>query len=407
MKFFISLGVFDLKYFLYLVLYAISDICIYAFIYNDYENNENKNIINKQLLLDSLCLFVGYLLNFIPGWLSNKSSKSKKKSLIIKEKEKEDTQPFKYIYNNPYEKYLSKKYIAIILFTCILLLLKEFINIVSIKLDENSNLYNIYEDKFNFIQYLIIYIFSKFSTQGYYKHQNFSFLIFTLVEFIKIIYFLIMKISKDISIITSITIIIINIIIIILGAVYILSVKEIMKNNFISPYKCNYIIGIINTPLIIAIYLIISLTPLGKEDNYYYCGNILTLFKSNIDIINAIRLVSLTLFYGLIMLLVNKTIYDFTIYHLYIPLLVEDFIMDIIRIFSEEEDLFELIFLISCFSIEFIMILVFLEIIEVNFCNLNKNLKRNIELRAINDYSLSTEDDNDDEINNEMNNNNN
>jgi hypothetical protein len=216
-----------------------------------------------------------------------------------------------------------------------------------------------------------------------------------------------MKISKDISIITSITIIIINIIIIILGAVYILSVKEIMKNNFISPYKCNYIIGIINTPLIIAIYLIISLTPLGKEDNYYYCGNILTLFKSNIDIINAIRLVSLTLFYGLIMLLVNKTIYDFTIYHLYIPLLVEDFIMDIIRIFSEEEDLFELIFLISCFSIEFIMILVFLEIIEVNFCNLNKNLKRNIELRAISDYSLSIEDDNDDEINNERNSNNN
>ena len=49
------------------------------------------------------------------------------------------------------------------------------------------------------------------------------------------------------------------------------------------------------------------------------------------------------------------------------------------------------------------MILVFLEIIEFNFCNFNKNLKRNIESRGIIDSSLSIEDDYDDEINNERN----
>ena len=49
------------------------------------------------------------------------------------------------------------------------------------------------------------------------------------------------------------------------------------------------------------------------------------------------------------------------------------------------------------------MILVFLEIIELNFCNFNKNLKRNIESRGIIDSSLSIEDDYDDEIDNERN----
>ena len=52
------------------------------------------------------------------------------------------------------------------------------------------------------------------------------------------------------------------------------------------------------------------------------------------------------------------------------------------------------------------MILVFLEIIEVNFCRLNENLKRNIEARGVIDSSLINKDDDHDDdekttINNE------
>ena len=54
--------------------------------------------------------------------------------------------------------------------------------------------------------------------------------------------------------------------------------------------------------------------------------------------------------------------------------------------------------LILFFCIEFIMILIFLEIIEINFCELNKNLKRNIESRGIIDSSLIDERDDDDEF---------
>ena len=39
------------------------------------------------------------------------------------------------------------------------------------------------------------------------------------------------------------------------------------------------------------------------------------------------------------------------------------------------------------FALQFFSLLIYLEIIELNFCNLNKNTKRNIELRGILDLS--------------------
>ena len=164
-----------------------------------------------------------------------------------------------------------------------------------------------------------------------------------------------------------------------------------MKIKFISPYKCNFMVGIINFPLIIIIYVIISFTKLGDNNDIYYWDSILDLFTSikKLDIINAFRLISLPIAYGIYVLIVNKTIYDFTIYHLYIPLLIENFIRGTIE---KEINIF---LLIPFFCIEFIMILIFLEIIEINFCGLNENLKRNIESRGRIDSSLTIEDDDD------------
>ena len=67
-----------------------------------------------------------------------------------------------------------------------------------------------------------------------------------------------------------------------------------------------------------------------------------------------------------------------TIYHIYVLFLFEVFIKNI----SKDLGITEIIFLIITFFIELIMILVFVEIIEINCCGLSKNFKCNIELRA-------------------------
>ena len=111
---------------------------------------------------------------------------------------------------------------------------------------------------------------------------------------------------------------------------------------------------------------------------------------------------SVPIVYGLYVSLINKIFYDFTLYHLYLPFLVKKFIEEI---FSHivNGNFFKNSFLISCFCIELIMILVFLEIIELNFCGLNKNLKKNIEFRSITESNLEIKDYNNDEDDNEIN----
>ena len=93
-----------------------------------------------------------------------------------------------------------------------------------------------------------------------------------------------------------------------------------MKYKFISPAKCTFIIGIINFPLIILIYFIISFTSLGNIENKYYIDNIFELFKNlgNIDIKNVIYLISLPFAYGIFQFIINNIINDYTIYNLYI-----------------------------------------------------------------------------------------
>ena len=85
---------------------------------------------------------------------------------------------------------------------------------------------------------------------------------------------------------------------------------------------------------------------------------------------------------------------------MYIPFLIQYLIENI----TKDLNLFEIIFLISSFFVELIMILVFLEIVEINYCGLNKNLKRNIQSRGKIDSFLAIEnDDDDDEIEDEIN----
>ena len=390
MKLCISLGKFELKYFFYCTLFVVLEICIYYFTYF-YE----ETLINKNPLMHSFCFFLGYLLNFIPTLISH--IKEKEKPIINKFKEEENNNSIEYIYNKPYEKYLSIKDILKFCFICLFLLIADLIERFD-NLFENKNNDNKFSDEFTFIEFLIFFLVSKFDKEAYYKHQYISFLFFILIDVIKNIYFF----SKNLYRSSIIIIIILNIIDSILTSIYYLYIKKFMKYKFISAAKWNFMIGIINVPTIILIYFIISFTSLGnKNDNKYYY-NIFELFKQigNIDAKNMIFLILLPFAYGIFHYILTKIIYDYTIFHIYIPFILENFLNNIFYSFGNNER----IFLISSFFIELIMILIFLEIIEINCCGLNENLKRNIQSRGIIDSSLAIENDDNDEIDDEKNN---
>ena len=253
-----------------------------------------------------------------------------------------------------------------------------------------------YEDDYLFYEFLMIYFLPLFFTDiTYYKHQKITFIILCLLEFTKSSYFTFFFDGFSYSDIWKI---LLNILSAILYSIFFAYIKGLMKYKFISPYKCCYMIGLINFPLIIIIYFILSFFNLGdctKEKNSY-CINIFLLFKSDLFTVNNIfRIIFFILIYGILMAMLIKAINDYTLYHIYVPLLLENFAKNIINM-TENFDIFITIFLSISFFIELIMILIFLELIEVECCGLNKNVKKNIELRAIIDLTESFKDDNDD-----------
>ena len=402
MKFCISFGKFELKFFFYCVFIVITKFFLYYV-----TCYEKENINDEHCLMDEFCFFLGYLLNFIPAWISHIKSKEKEKPIINKLKE-ENKKSIEYIYNKPYESYLSIKDIIKFLFICLILIIAEMIENTGLKIDKKEENINDnkkdykYGDDYNFIEYIIIFLVSILFKEVYYKHQFISFFILILVQVIKIIYFAIKK-SNDFHIFSFF----LNIIYSILYAIYFLYIKNVMKIKFISPYKCNFMIGIIDVPIVIIIYFIISLTPLGNDKSEYYYDNIFKLFEDlgKIKTKGLIKLISLPIAYGIYQFIVIKTIYDYSIFHMYIPFSIEIFIENIIDNFEMKE---KTILIISNL-IEIIMILIFIEIIEINCCGLNKNLKKNIQTRGTIDSSLNIENDDDndndsdDDINDEGN----
>jgi len=146
---------------------------------------------------------------------------------------------------------------------------------------------------------------SKYSKEVFYRHQNISFLILILLEIIKTIFLLRDKFSLEPE---FIFLIFLNIIYSILYAIYYIYIQKLMKYKYISPYKSNFMIGLINLPITIIIYIIISFTPLGDKDNDYFYDSIFDLFKNigNLNTINIILLITLPFTYGIILLLTNK-----------------------------------------------------------------------------------------------------
>ena len=76
-----------------------------------------------------------------------------------------------------------------------------------------------------------------------------------------------------------------------------------------------------------------------------------------------------------------KFINDFTVFHIIIFIIFIVLISNIIEIISDY-NLYELLMIIITSSFELFGIFIFVEIIELNFCELNKNLRRFIDSRA-------------------------
>ena len=381
MKFCVSFGKFNLKYFIYCILFAFIDAYI---IYVFYYDKQNSNIFGQHKLFGSLLYYLGYLLNIIPAWINKQKSKKEEKS-IANDSEEEDTLSAN---SKSHREYFPNFDYLTFFILCSLLLLTDLIYIAIKTINKNND-----ETEDEYLLFLIIFLVNKFFRETNYMHHIITMIFFIIIEYITNIFFTIKHGKNKIQNFYLFSIL--GIIRPIILSIYYIYLKDLLDKKSISPFKYNFLVGIVNTPLAIILYFIISFTKFGyKIDNSYYCDNIFELIKDikELDTIYILLLIVFPFACGILVLLLNKTIYDFSLYYIYIPFLVEKLIKGI---FNEYTDMTSIIILISCFVIELIMILVFLEVIEINYFGINENLEKYHKSKGSFDNSLINEENDD------------
>ena len=182
-----------------------------------------------------------------------------------------------------------------------------------------------------------------------------------------------------------------------------------MEYKFFSPYKCCFLLGIINTPIILIMHKIFSF--INCHDTF--CRLIQNSLVNMDKIIYSLGrrefffLIILIFVYGIEGILINRIMNNLTFYHVIIPIQIGAFFQYIMeykyRSKYRSYNKIQSIIILILFIIEFLMCLIFLEIIELNCCGLSRNIKKNIKKRAIEDlldgdYIDSVLDDDDEDI---------
>ena len=399
------------KKFIYIILFCILIGLFYfplVLFFNEKDSNNFK--INKNKLLQVFLYYLGHLLCFFPSLIIKYKSKRNKIS-IKNEYNKRDSKIIEYIFNDPSDKLHNFKIKNIIFLFIISLIsiLGDFLvifieekeyskGITQEKKNENNNKEE-YKDIFSFEEYYFFeyFFFLIFSISIlkviYYKHQYYSIILLMIFGIFRYLYVINFDISKKI---------LIELIIAFIDCIIYGYIKGLMEYNYFSIYKCCYIFGFINVPIIIIIYFIVSYIPcdsfcdleFGKDNPKKYFDNIYSLFTGEINRLEIILYIVYTFVEGGFQLLINETLNRFTIYHILFIIQIIGFIIDILKV---KEKIGKLIIIICCGFIELFFTLVFLEIIELNFCGLNKNLKKNIMNRSIEDSNISNIYEDDDE----------
>ena len=400
MKFLLSFGKIEIKYILMMgiaigliflkenySLYSDEKEEILKNLLDKEENYENPNFENpnfENTLLKSLLKYIGFSLMFIGDIIikimSSRKRKNFDKNLLVSKKYNLTKKDSKYL--------IKKKDILFILLISLANLCDELLAIFIKILTKEESIS--FDEPFISLEFFFLFISSFYIFKvDYYKHQYISIIIIISLEIFRLVIKLIAReykyFLKKIGL---------QIIRAILHSLFIGYSKGLMEYKYFSPYKALYIFGFINGVIIIIIYCIVSFKPVKNGDlcqliyeKKCYFDNFKSIFKE----------FTFNQFLGLFLymisvagtkLLFNKISNDFTICHIFTYYSIYSF-YEIIDSFDGDEDIiiFALKLILSIFEI--FITLIFLEIIVINLWGLNKNVKINIEKRAILDRDIN------------------
>ena len=368
---FISCGKCDKRYFKLLFFFILLNIIIIIL---------TGKYITNVFLLKPLLIYIGMALCFIPELILKKKSQNKNETEITEINDNRKMKGYiENIYNDLSDKIEKRDYIHIIFISLVLILI-DFIKIF-LRKKEKCDDAQYYFTELPFLLIISIYFYNI----NFYKHQYLSIIILTFSGFIQYIIKILYYYKPTSNFIDIIIDFFLQIIIGLGEAIYFSYVKSLIQFKFCSPYKVCYIFGIINGIIILIIYFIVSefkcsgesLLCSVKYKGDYYFDNIYAVFTSY-NIGQFILCFLLSICFCSIKIIFNLIINYYSVCHIFLFLQNKGIADSIgLEIDNNINSTFQLIIQISC-TINLFFIFVFLEMIELNFCGLNENIKKNI-----------------------------
>ena len=374
----IAIGKINIRFLVYSLSYIITQILLNSITFSFKLKFVDLKIKNIPLILiithSSLIFFI--IIECRVRKLFNKKETNENELKDSKRKGKE----LKLIYNK------SKKVNIKEPLNLILMILLELIYDTSLlayqkKEEEQSELVIAEIYKFMDILFLLIF-FRVFHKILFYKHQYISLIIIILTglaRFFRVFEYFFHEEGKEFGIITLGFIILLPLI----DSVKIYIIQKYMKYNYYSPYFILFLIGV--TYLIISLIILIIFKNINCSTEI--CKSLSEINIASNKVVNYILIILYSLFYGLEHFIKFYTMYTFSAFH-YILISTFGEIIQFGYKMILNFDTTDLIVNLVTYSVEIFAVLVFIETIELNFCGLNMNLKKNIIFRADNELYL-------------------
>ena len=374
----IAIGKINIRFLVYSLSYIITQILLNSITFSFKLKFVDLKIKNIPLILiithSSLIFFI--IIECRVRKLFNKKETNENELKDGKRKGKE----LKLIYNK------SKKVNIKEPLNLILMILLELIYDTSLlayqkKEEEQSELVIAEIYKFMDILFLLIF-FRVFHKILFYKHQYISLIIIILTglaRFFRVFEYFFHEEGKEFGIITLGFIILLPLI----DSVKIYIIQKYMKYNYYSPYFILFLIGV--TYLIVSLIILIIFKNINCSTEI--CKSLSEINIASNKVVNYILIILYSLFYGLEHFIKFYTMYTFSAFH-YILISTFGEIIQFGYKMILNFDTTDLIVNLVTYSVEIFAVLVFIETIELNFCGLNMNLKKNIIFRADNELYL-------------------
>jgi len=378
---FISCGIFDKNYiYFFLIFFFLIILLLFS-----WEFCNQKITIKNNISFNMFFQYLGQIFCFIPEIIINKfifKQKEKPNKLNNLFKREKKSIAIELIFND-FSNILTYKDMIYIIFASLLILISDYIDIL-IKMNDDYLLF--LNEQYYFVILLLLIIFSYLIYRiRFYKHQIIS------ISFI--ILLAIIRYTIKLNIVASFNIlnIFLELISTFFESIIIVYIKGLMEYKFFSPFKICYVFGATNSIIIIILSTIFFFL-YDNKDCYFnkketcYLDNLFKKF-SEFGFLSFLSMFLYSIIYGIIKLLFCYIINKYTIFHIFLFIQNREFIKYIYK-----EKIISVIIMSISYILEFFMILVFLEIIELNFWGLNENVKRKIKDRADDEMRLSLPD---------------